>query len=412
MQEFFLGRQPIVDRRQQLVGYELLFRSNMQNAAQVASDLSATATVIAHAFGELGLQNALGSGLGFINADASLLFSDALALLPRDRVVLEILETVPITPALIERLKELKQAGYILAVDDLDPQTCPRYRDIMHLLDYVKVDVARMSQVELLQTTKFLRSFPVKLLAEKLETIEQADFCKTLGYDFFQGYYFARPTILKGKKIAGSQLALLRLLELTLREADTSELEKVIKPEPGLILNLLRTVNSVGVIGMGRKITSLREAITVLGRRQLMRWLQLLLFAGPQGAADMNSPLLQLAATRGRVMELLAGVMPGVSKDFQDHAFMTGVLSLTPALLETTIEEILKSISVSPEIHAALVERSGTLGQLLSLTESLEDADGCAKISAVDSGLPLTSAQINRCLTEAMAWAATIGKVA
>lgn len=408
MQDFFLGRQPILDRQQQLVGYELLFRSGMHNAASFPDDLSASATVIAHAFGELGMEEALAGREGFINASENLLFSDTLSLLPRRHVVLEILESVVVTPHLVARLRELHAEGYRLAVDDFTGNLA-MYEPFLDIIEIVKVDLSGLDDLQLTRTTRELRRFPVRLLAEKVETLAQFKLCAALGYELFQGYYFARPAILKGKKIVSSQMALLQLLELTARDAENHDIEQVLKREPGLTLNLLRMVNSVGVGGGGRHVHTLSEALFVLGRRQLMRWLQLLLFAGDSQASVSDNPLLLLAATRGRAMELLAREA-GIGSAEQDQAFMTGVLSLTPALLQVSIQEILRSIKLAPPVHQALEEGVGLLGSLLKLVQCLEDGQICQIASLTSLEFGLTAQQANRCMTEAMAWGGRIGQ--
>ena len=296
--QLFLGRQPILDREQRLVAYELLFRNGSRNFAEVTDGVQATATVIANAFTELGVEAALGSHRGFINVDEQFLFSDMLELLPRHAVVLEILETVPPTEAVIERCKALKAAGFTLALDDVI-QLEPEFAELLSLVEIVKVDIQPLSRVQLMQLVMKLKPMGKQLLAEKVDSREQMEQCLKLGFTLFQGYYFAKPTIIAGKKLDHSQLSLMKLMGLLLGDAATAELEAALKPEPGLTISLLRMTNSVGA-GCTEKITSLGHAITVLGRRQLQRWLQLLVFAGGKPSGTSN-PLLLLAATRGRL---------------------------------------------------------------------------------------------------------------
>ena len=307
--QLFLGRQPILDRDRRLFAYELLFRNGSRNFAEVTDGVQATATVIANAFTELGVEAALGNCRGFINVDEQCLFSDMLELLPRHAVVLEILETVPPTPAVIERCIALKAAGFTLALDDV-VQLEPEFAELLSLVEIVKVDIQPLSRVQLMQLVMKLKPMGKQLLAEKVDSREQMEQCLKLGFTLFQGYFFAKPTIISGKKLDHSQLSLMKLMGMLLGDAATAELEAALKPEPGLTVNLLRMTNSVGA-GCTEEITSLGHAITVLGRRQLQRWLQLLVFAsGSQNGA--SNPLLLMAATRGRLMELLAAELrPG-----------------------------------------------------------------------------------------------------
>ena len=405
--QLYLGRQPILDRDQRLVAYELLFRNGSRNAAEVTDGVRATATVIANAFSELGIEAALGGCRGFINVDEDFLFSDVLELLPRHAVVLEILETVPPTAAVIERCRELKAAGYTLALDDV-VQLAPEFAELLALVEIVKVDIQPLSRVELMQLAIKLKPTGKQLLAEKVDSREQMEQCLKLGFTLFQGYYFAKPTIIAGRKLDHGQLSLMKLMSLLMRDAETAELEEALKPEPGLTINLLRMTNSVGC-GCAEKITSLNHAITVLGRRQLQRWLQLLLYSANdrQGAAN---PLLLLAATRGRLMELLAAEARSNDGVFTDQAFMVGIMSLIPALIGLPIQEIITPLGLATPVHQALCDRSGELGALLRLTESCEDGD-LAGLREVLAALPnLGPKAVNRAQTEALQWANDISR--
>lgn len=400
--QLFLGRQPILDRNQQLFAYELLFRSSSNNFAEVTDGVQATATVIANAFSELGVAAALGKHRGFINVDEQFLFSDMLELLPRHAVVLEILETVPPTPAIIDRCRALKAAGFTLALDDV-VQLEPEFAELLSLVEIVKVDIQPLSRVQLMQLSMKLKPMGKQLLAEKVDSREQMELCLKLGFTLFQGYYFAKPTIIAGKKLDHSQLSLMKLMGLLLGDAETSELEAALKPEPGLTVNLLRMTNSVGA-GCTERITSLGHAITVLGRRQLQRWLQLLAFASGKESATGN-PLLQMAATRGRLMELLADEVSPGDPALADRAFMVGIMSLMPALVAQPIEEIVAPLGLARDVRDALCNGSGRLGALLQITESSESGD-VARLGSALAGLPgLEPKAINRAQTMALQWA-------
>jgi EAL and modified HD-GYP domain-containing signal transduction protein len=401
----FLGRQPILDRRQELFAYELLFRNNSENAANVSDDLAATASVISHAFGEIGVEQALGPYKGFINCDAALLLSDLPELLPPDKIVLEVLETVELTPEIIERCADLKRHGFMLAIDDFTHEV-ERWRPLLLLTDIVKIDLQQLDRHQLLDTTNTLKAYPLRLLAEKVDSREMADVCRNLGYDYFQGYYFARPAILGGQKLGQSQAALMRLLALVLQDAETSQLENALKQQPGLAFNLLRLTNSVAT-GVRMKITSLRHAITVLGRRQLQRWLQLVIYTNPDGK-EFPSPLMHLAATRGRMIELLASRMRPGDREFEGHAFLTGIMSLMPALLGVPMENVLQGLPLEHSVVEALTSRSGELGALLSLAESLEQHDN-ETTRQLAQRLGLSAGVVNANLTQALAWASNIG---
>lgn len=405
-EQLFLGRQPILDREQRLYAYELLFRSGSQdNAATVTDGVAATATVIANAFAELGVEAALGNCRGFINVDQEFLFSDMLELLPRHTVVLEILETVKPTPAVIDRCRALKAGGFALALDDV-VEFSPEYDELLTLVDIIKIDIQALNRVQLMQLTLQLRPKGKTLLAEKVDSREQMEQCLQLGFSLFQGYFFARPTIIAGRRLDHSQLSLMKLMGLLLADADTAKIEAALKSEPGLTVNLLRMSNSVAS-GMTGRISSLNQAITLLGRRQLQRWLQLLLFASGKPNTD-NNALLLMAATRGRLMELLAEEIRPGDASFADQAFMVGIMSLMPALVGLPIRNIVTPLPIADSVKAALCDGHGILAKLLGITVCSESGDLTGLAEQLAQQPELGAKALNRAQTAALAWAGTL----
>lgn len=398
--DIFLGRQPILDRDQRVVGYELLFRSGNTAGASVTDDMQATASVIHHAFSEMGVQTVLGTQPGYINVSAEMLLSDMVELLPREQVVLELLETIHIDDTLIERCRALKLLGFSLALDDFIYHD--RYRPLLTLVDIVKVDLLQHSREELQVVVSQLKQWPVQLLAEKVDSAEQAAFCHSLGFDLFQGYYFARPAVLSAKRTDPSQLALIQLLGLVMRDADTQQIEQVFKQHPNLTYNLMRLVNSAAC-GVRRSIASVSQAIMVLGRKQLQRWLQLLLFT-LQSGSTYPSPLLILAATRGKMMELLAARQQH-NADYCDEAFMAGILSLVDSLIDKPLADIARELNLGEDLAAALLRREGALGTLLRLVESLEHPDLARTLALLQQAEGLSLTDLTAAEINAMSWA-------
>ena len=409
-QQVFLGRQPILGSDRQLVAYELLFRSGHiagGNHAIVLDATQATATVIANAFTEFSVGDALGPYRGFINVDTDFLFSELIEVLPQQSVVLEILENIEPTPAVLARCQQLRDLGFTLAVDDVI-QASDDYRPLLAIAEIIKVDIKELDNAALSALVAQLKPLGKKLLAEKVETSEQMAFCKALGFELFQGYFFAKPTVIAGKKLNPAQLTLMRLLGLLMEDAETVELEKAFKLEPGLSVNLMRLTNSVGS-GVTTQITSLRHAIAVLGRRQLQRWLQLLLYTNPKNSVQTINPLLQLAATRGRLMELFAEHVQAKNREFADHAFMVGIMSLMPALLGVVMEEILAQLPVDPRVKQALTDFSGQLGELLQLVKATEQTDLHATEEALQRLPALGAKFVSASIAQALAWANNLG---
>jgi EAL and modified HD-GYP domain-containing signal transduction protein len=405
LQEIFLGRQPILDRDQRLVAYELLFRSGHVNASEVTDDLQATASVINHAFGEMGIQAVLGPHRGFINVSADMLHSDMIELLPREQVVLELLETIEINGGIVSRCHELRQKGFSLALDDFVFDEA--YLPLLDIVDIVKIDLLLHDPDALRNAVQRLKQWPVKLLAEKVDSTEQAQYCMDLGFDLFQGYYFAKPSILSVKRADPAHLSLMKLLGLVLGDAGTHEIEQAFKQSPGLTYNLMRLVNSVAA-GVGKKIGSVSQAIMVLGRRQLQRWLQLSLFTLQPGSR-YPSPLMQLAASRGKFMEILAG-KENLDRDYRDEAFMTGILSLLDVLLGMPHEEIVAQLNLTENVRMALLRREGDLGRLLLLAEYVEQADRTSAAALLAKSPGLSLHDLTQAELEALAWVNDVAK--
>jgi EAL and modified HD-GYP domain-containing signal transduction protein len=366
--DFYLGRQPLLDRNQALFGYELLFRSTSVGGANVESGLSATAATIAHA-AQLGLARSIGDATCFLNVDADVLMSDMFAFLPRERTVLELVASVEPTDAVLWRIAELAGHGFRFAAEGAAPSA--QLQRLLPLVDFVKMDLRAMPIVSLLALVPRVREAGKKLVAEKVETREEYKTCLDLGFDYFQGYYFAKPAVLGGRKLSPSQLAVLELLQLVTSDAENVEIERAVKREVSLGVNLLRMVNTPAV-GLRQRVESLSQALIILGRRQLQRWLQIMLYAEPASRGHSMSPLLMLATTRARLMELLAQRLRPGQRNVADIAFTVGIMSLMDALFSMPMADIVEQIPVIDEVSGALLGRSGFFGELLRLAESIE----------------------------------------
>ncbi len=396
--QFFLARQPILNRSQRLVAYELLYRNAEVHEAHVTDGTHATASVIAHA-SELGMEQVVGDQLAFVNVDTTGLMSDFIHFLPHDKVILEVLESVEPTPEVLKRLLELKQAGYKFALDDVAGES-EAVTALRPLMDVIKVDIKQIERGRLPELTRYLRNPNQKLLAEKVETVEEFRECMDLGFEYFQGYYFARPVILSGKKITPSQLSIMHLLDLLNQDADQREVERSVKHDPLISLNLLRLVNTPAV-GARFRINSVGHALIVLGRRQLQRWLQILLYVK---GSEFDSPLLQMATTRGKTMELVMGHRRPSEKVAADIGFTVGIMSLMDALFSVRMGEILDSVNVLDEVRDALLHRDGELGLALRLIELIERAQEGQELTGILHKLDLAPSALYALQREAFEW--------
>ncbi len=338
MKEVYLGRLPILDSKQNLVAYELLFRSDQHNTVTVTDNSAASANVIIETYGQIGIENVIGKRRGFIKVDTELLMHDAICMLPKKHVVLEILRSVEINDEIIHRCTFLKQKGYQLALSNV-VQLDNRYDRIMPLINVVKINITALNQNDLINLIKKLKRWPVLFLAEKVESQETARNCIALNFQMMQGFYFAKPEIISGKRIDPSKLALLKLLLLVVKDSDVSEIENELKYQPGLSYNLLRMVNSAAS-GLPSTINSIKRAIMILGRKQLQRWVQILLYAAKQKDGSASDALMQTATLRGKLLEFIAIADRPHDKNHQDRAFMVGTLSLLDNLLGIEMSEL------------------------------------------------------------------------
>jgi c-di-GMP-related signal transduction protein len=401
----YVGRQPILDGEGALHAYELLFRDSPENRARVRDDVQATAHVVARTVGEIGVSAVLGSHPGYVNMSRELLFDDIVHLMQPERFVLELLETIQFDESLLRRCGQLRKAGFRLALDDVI-----RVDDALEValpaVDIVKVDFLAADRAHLPTLASAAKRRGKQLVAEKIETTDDFKQARRLGFDYFQGYFFARPQVLSVRRATPARGSLIRLLAVLANDPGMSELESELKRNPDIVVQLLRLANS-GAFARGRRISSLREAVAAAGTRQLMRWTQLLLYAEGRTLPWRSDPLVQLVGTRARFMELAARVVHPDHDDFSDAAFMTGIFSLVHVVLDMQPEEILDKLHLTAEIRSAILSGGGELGALLGIAQAAERGDAGDMDSrqhalpALDALTPVTLARLQ---VEAAEW--------
>ena len=403
MSDVYLGRLPILDTKQNVVAYELLFRADHHNKAIVANNSAASANVIIETYGQLGIDNVIGKRRGFIKVDAQLLMHDSILLLPKKHVVLEILRGVEITEAITQRCAFLKQKGYQLALS-YTAQSSTHYDHILSLVNIVKINVNELTSAHLIAVMKQLRRFPILLLAEKVENQETAKHCISLNFQMLQGFFFTQPEVMSGKNIDPSKLSLLKLMLLVVKDGDISEIENELKYQPGLSYNLLRMVNSASN-GLSAKINSIKRAILILGRKQLQRWVQILLYAAKQKDGSTSDALMLTAAIRGKLLESIATADRPHDRNHQDRAFMVGILSLLDTLFGMEMSQLVKTLNIQQDMREALVFRRGYLGQQLQLIETYEKGEYETVSALISQMIFINGEQFSAMELEATAWA-------
>lgn len=366
MPEIYIGRQPIYNQLLEIHGYELLFRNSDNNAAsfdEITPD-GATSTTIINSFFEFGLDKLVGTKFAFINLTEKFLLEDDILPIEPDHVVLEILEDVPINDELIKSVERLSGQGFTIALDDYVYN--PAHRPLVALADIIKIDIMALSQKDVIEHVIILKDYKAKLLAEKIETRDEYEFCLGLGFELFQGYFLSRPRIIKGKALPTNKLAAINLLSILQNpNAETAELEKQISVDVSISYKLLKCINSAYYC-LPRKVDSIKHAIIMLGQRQISSIASMLALSNTE---DMPLEIIHLAMVRAKMCEFLAnaaGLKPA------DTYFTVGLLSALDIIMERDLAELIKPLPLSEEIVDALLQQKGILGEALTCTLAYE----------------------------------------
>ncbi len=402
-QEVFLGRQVIIDRKYEIFSYELLFRNSYENRT-INGDVSATATVVQYALTELGLEESLNKYMGYININQEFLFEDIIELLPKDKIGIELLQPIEDTEEVMSRIKNLKARGFSLVWDDFE--SLESIKPFIGLIDMVKIDVTLIDEVKIKYFVDVLHKKNIKVVAKKIDNKAYAQLLHKIGCDYFQGYFYAEPEIITGRKLNPSESVIIRLMNLVRKDADVSELSRVLKESPDLSVGLLRLVNSAA-FKSGEKIQNLKQAVGMMGYRQIQRWLQLLLFNRKGVAEPFSGMLMKIAATRGYFIEGLTREVGG-TKDDQDMGFMTGVLSLVDTLMGMPMDKLVQEFPLDDIVVAALTTNSGLLGSFLSVIKQVEQGDMSAIKELQDNFPDLSVSIVNKVYHDAVNMANSI----
>jgi EAL and modified HD-GYP domain-containing signal transduction protein len=394
MLEVLVGRQPIYDKGPEVHAYELLFRNSAANRADIVDGDHATASVIMNTFLEIGLEQIVGEHLAFINFTRNLIVKKFCEVLPSDRVVLEVLEDVAADADVVDALKLLAAHGYTIALDDFV------YRDdlrpLIETCHMVKLDMLALGQGGMREHVEILRPFNVKLVAEKIDSHEDFEFCKRIGFHYFQGYFLSKPHVVKGHKLSANRLGILRLLaKLQNPNTLSEEVERDISADVELSYKLLRYVNSA-VCGLATQISSIRDAVLFVGTNRIKTWASLVLLGGID---DKPRTLLTTALQRAKMSELLAAALGTPAHD-RYRFFTAGLFSVLDAMLDKPMDEVLQNLPLSLEINAALLCQTGVVGSVLRCVVAYEKTDW-DRVSCP----PLTAERIRECYIESIHWA-------
>lgn len=347
-----VGRQPILDRHNRTVAYELLFRSGTENCFDGSDGSAATTTLITNAFLAIGCNRVLGKKRGFINFTRALLVGGHALMLPRDRVVIEILEDVEPDSEVIASCRKLKEAGYRIALDDITTASAPN--PLLAYADYAKLDWLALGAGDRAQLCARFRKLGLRLLAEKVETEDDFEAALAAGCELFQGFYFARPEILSSRRVPTSKLACLRLLkEIQQTDLSFQRLEALIGPDVGLTQKLLYFANSA-VFQHQQGVETLHQAFAHLGEINIRKWVTLA--ALPNMASGKPVELVTACLIRARFCELAAE--NSALRNRSSSCFLIGLLSLLDAMIGRPLEELVEDMGLEPHVEDAILGRS------------------------------------------------------
>lgn len=381
MDEIYIARQPIYDKELQVIGYELLYRNSELNHAYFDDGDKASSDTIVNSFIHIGIDNLVGTSLAFVNMPTEFILDENLIPMFHEQTVLELLEDIDPTDEIIEGIHRLKAKGYKIALDDyVDSDNNQR---LLEHADYVKIDVLEYSSDALTKLIEKLKPYKLELIAEKVETQQLFKECQSLGFDYFQGYFFCYPQIVTQKSMPASKLVVLNLLaKLQDPEADLTEIESILSQDVALSYKLLRYINSAAFT-LRREIESIKDAIVLLGLDTVKNWTSLILMS--RVAEDKPIQLVITALVRAKMAEQLAREL---NKDFEKQAFISGLFSVLDAIMDRPMIELLDTVILSTQIKLALLDYEGELGQLLHNVILYDKADfDNLKKNNVDTGI-------------------------
>ena len=365
--DVFVARQPIFNRKKNVYAYELLFRSGISNGFPGVDGNTATSSLLSSSFFTVGIERISGGHKSFINFTEDLLLRGTPTLFPHDKIMVEILETVNPTEEIITVCKVLRDKGYSLALDDF--VYAQRFEPLIELSRIIKVDFRLTPLDEIEKMVKYLSKYPCKLLAEKIETYEEFQKALGMGFWYFQGYFFAKPEVLKNKEIPSAKLTILQLIaNVNTADFDVVVLEKLINQDVAISFKLLNYLNSAYFERL-HPISSIRQAIAFLGEDGFRLFVSLI--ATSRLADSKPEELIRTSIIRARFLEQIGKELKIASGEL----FMMGLFSLLDAMLDNSMEYLLSKLPMTDDVDDALIRRKGKLFPYLRLVETYEAAN-------------------------------------
>ncbi|MGH9546768.1 MAG: EAL and HDOD domain-containing protein [Terriglobales bacterium] len=391
----FVARQPILTKDEKIFGYELLFRNGVENYFCPEDPEAASRSTLDSSL-LMGLDVLCDGSRAFINCTRDMLLKDYVTLLPSSQTVVEILESVEPDDLVMAACQRLKEAGYMIALDDFavgDPREV-----LTDVADIIKVDVRATSAEERADLVKRHGPWRCRMLAEKVETREEFVAARKAGFVYFQGYFFRKPEVLRGHEVAGNRIHYVKMLQAVSKpDLDPREIEDAIKGEASLCYRLLRYMNSAS-FGFASEIHSVRHALSMLGEREVRRWVRLVVTLA--AGQDKSSDIVLSALVRARFCELLS---PKI-KHGESDLFLLGLLSLMDAILEIPMSEVLDKVPLDQETKTVLLGGPSPLRPLYQLMLAQESGDWL-RTAELARSLNLGESEVAEIYWQAMQWA-------
>ncbi|BBG66124.1 predicted signal transduction protein [Hydrogenimonas sp.] len=368
-----LGRQPILDEKRRIFAYDLFFRDEKRSAGD-APGRFATVSVLTNVMNRFGVKEILGSYRAFVRVEREFLFNDLILDMPKDIFVFSVLPSMRFDMAIAKRVLELRRRGFQIALNDtvLDEEIMRRVGPLLPYFSYIKIDVDRSPKERFQDLLRRVKAYEPQLIATKVESPQTAQFCEDSGFDKFQGYFFAKPEVLKQQKIDPHYRSVIKAYNLLISNAEAGEIASYLEEHSALSLQLLRYVNSAA-LSLAREISSIQEVILLLGRHNVAQWLMMIIYAQSVGGKQGTTPLALMAKNR---MELMRGtwklMYPDASRRELDEAHFVGALSLLDVVMHAPMEKILSEFNISDDIKAALLHRKGKFAHVYMFVESIE----------------------------------------
>jgi c-di-GMP-related signal transduction protein len=394
----FVARQPIFDQKLRVIGYELLFRDGITNGFATA-DVDAACRSTLDSSWLMGLDVLCAGALTFVNCTREALLSGYATLLPPHATVVEILESVLPEPEIFSVCRDLKRAGYFVAIDDFVPND--HREPLVEVADVIKVELPATPRKDWHSMVERYAGRGILMLAEKVETHDEFLATQEAGFTYFQGYFFQKPVTLSTTEVPGSQFNYLRMMQAAFQPAlDWDVLERLVKQEPSLCYRLLRYLNSPA-FGFLNEIRSVRHALTILGEREIRKWVSVIATLGM--GKQRPGELVQTALLRGHFCELISRQLHQKTSD----SFLLGLLSLMDAILGVPMGEVLRRVSVESNIQHALMHEPSPLLAVYELVLAHENAnwEECRRLA---EALKLEEEQLGELYLESIQWASRV----